>query len=171
VQDIPGWLKHTTVWLLLGVGLFVGVQAWQQQQQAAQFTVDGGRLEIRRAADGHYHWPGRIGGGAASREIDFREIDFLVDTGATGTAIPAALARELGLVVVGTMQSNTAGGLVQGQIVLADLHLEGGIRAERLRVAALPQLAAPLLGMDVMAQPAWQQGPCGRHIRSISRSG
>lgn len=152
MQDIPGWLKHTTVWLVLGVGLFVGVQAWQQQQQAAQFTVDGGTLEIRRAADGHYHWPARISGAAASREIEF-----LVDTGATGTAIPAALARELGLVVVGTMQSSTAGGLVQGQIVLADLHLEGGVRAERLRVAALPQLAAPLLGMDVLGKLAWQQ--------------
>lgn len=152
MHDIPGWLKHTTVWLLLGVGLFLGVQAWQQQQQASQFTVDGRTMEIRRSADGHYHWPGRIGTGGSMREIDF-----LVDTGATGTAIPAALARELGLTVVGTMQSNTAGGVVQGQIVLADLQLDGGVRAERLRVAALPQLAAPLLGMDVLGRLAWSQ--------------
>lgn len=152
MQDIPGWLKHTTVWLVLGVGLFLGVQAWQQQQQASQFTVSGRTMEIRRSPDGHYHWPGRIGTGGSMREIDF-----LVDTGATGTAIPAALARELGLTVVGTMQSNTAGGVVQGQIVLADLHLDGGVRAERLRVAALPQLAAPLLGMDVLGRLAWSQ--------------
>jgi aspartyl protease family protein len=152
VQDIPGWLKHTTVWLLLGVGLFLGVQAWQQQRQASQFTVDGRSMEIRRGADGHYHWPGRIGTAGATREIDF-----LVDTGATGTAIPAALARELGLPVVGSLQSNTAGGVVQGQVVLADLHLEGGVRAERLRVTALPQLAAPLLGMDVLGRLAWRQ--------------
>ncbi len=152
MQDLPGWLKHTTVWLLLGVGLFVGVQAWQAQQQAARFTVNGQTLELQRADDGHYHWPGRIGSGGSMRQIDF-----LVDTGATGTAIPAALARELGLPVVGTMQSNTAGGVVQGQIVLADLSLQGGVSADRLRVAALPQLSAPLLGMDVLGKLRWQQ--------------
>jgi aspartyl protease family protein len=152
VQDLPGWLKHTTVWLLLGVGLFVGVQAWQAQQNAARFTVNGQTLELRRAEDGHYHWPGRIGSAGSMRQIDF-----LVDTGATGTAIPASLARELGLPVVGTMQSNTAGGVVQGQIVLADLSLQGGVSAEKLRVAALPQLSAPLLGMDVLGKLRWQQ--------------
>ena len=133
----------------------------------------GRTMEIRRSADGHYHWPGRIGSGGSMREIDF-----LVDTGATGTAIPAALARELGLTVVGTMQSNTAGGVVQGQIVLADLNLDGGVRAERLRVAALPQLAAPLLGMDVLGRLAWSQErgvlriapPGERHVSRLLRT-
>ncbi|MDO9091681.1 MAG: retropepsin-like aspartic protease [Rubrivivax sp.] len=146
--DLPGWLKHTTVWLLLGVGLFVGVQSWQAQQQATRFVVDGQTLEIRRSSDGHYHWTGRIGG---------REIEFLVDTGATGTAIPAALARELGLPVVGTLQSNTAGGVVTGQLVVGDLQLDGGVQVDRLRMAALPKLSSPLLGMDVLGRLRWQQ--------------
>jgi aspartyl protease family protein len=158
VQDIPGWLKHTTVWLLLGVGLFLGVSAWQQQQVASRFTVQGQAITIQRSGDGHYHWPGRIGaGGSIGSGGVMREIEFLVDTGATGTAIPAALARELGLTVVGTMQSNTAGGVVQGQVVLADLQLDGGVRAERIRLTALPQLSAPLLGMDVLGKLAWRQ--------------
>ena len=148
MNDLPGWLKPTTVWLLLGLMLFLGVQAWQAQQRATRFTVDGQTLEIRRSGDGHYHWPGRIGN---------REVEFLVDTGATGTAIPAALARELGLQVVGSMQSSTAGGVVNGQFVVGDLQLEGGVRAERLRMAALPNLASPLLGMDVLGRLRWQQ--------------
>ena len=148
MNDLPGWLKPTTVWLLTGLLLFLGVQAWQAQQRATRFTVDGQTLEIRRSGDGHYHWPGRIGN---------REVEFLVDTGATGTAIPAALARELGLQVVGSMQSSTAGGVVNGQFVVGDLQLEGGVRAERLRMAALPNLASPLLGMDVLGRLRWQQ--------------
>ena len=148
MNDLPGWLKPTTVWLLLGLMLFLGVQAWQAQQRATRFTVDGQTLEIRRSDDGHYHWPGRIGN---------REVEFLVDTGATGTAIPATLARELGLQVVGSMQSSTAGGVVSGQFVVGDLQLEGGVRAERLRMAALPNLASPLLGMDVLGRLRWQQ--------------
>jgi aspartyl protease family protein len=163
VQDIPGWLKHTTVWLLLGVGLFVGVQAWQAQQRATRISADGQTLELQRAPDGHYHWRGRIGSGGAMRDIEF-----LVDTGATGTAIPSALARELDLQVVGTMQSSTAGGIVNGQIVLADLHLAGGVRAERLKIAALPQLQAPLLGMDVLSRLRWQQE---RGVMKISPAG
>ena len=148
MNDLPGWLKPTTVWLLLGLLLFLGVQAWQAQQRAMRFTVDGQTLEIRRSGDGHYHWPGRIGS---------REVEFLVDTGATGTAIPAALARELGLQAVGSMQSSTAGGVVHGQFVVGDLELQGGVRAERLRMAALPNLSSPLLGMDVLGKLRWQQ--------------
>ena len=148
MTDLPGWLKPTTVWLLLGLMLFLGVQAWQAQQRATRFTVEGQTLEIRRSSDGHYHWPGRIGN---------RDVEFLVDTGATGTAIPTALARELGLQVVGSMQSSTAGGVVNGQFVVGDLQLQGGVRAERLRMAALPNLSSPLLGMDVLGRLRWQQ--------------
>lgn len=148
MSEIPHWLKHTTVWLLLAVGVFLGVQAWMNNERATRFTVAGGTLELRRSADGHYHWPGTVAG---------RQVDFLVDTGATGTAIPAAMARELGLVVVGRMQSQTAAGVAFGSTVLADVQLQGGVSAERLRVTALPQLQAPLLGMDVLGKLRWQQ--------------
>lgn len=154
--EIPGWLKHSTVWLLLGLGVALGVQAWQSQQQATRFVVNGQDIEIRRSGDGHYHWKGRIAG---------REVEFLIDTGATGTAIPLAMARELGLTVVGSMQSNTAGGLVNGQVVVGDLVLDGGVRAERLRMAALPNLSSPLLGMDVLGRLRWQQEAGVLHVK------
>lgn len=148
MAELPGWLKHSTVWLLLGLGVALGVQAWQNQQRATRFVLVGQTVEIRRSEDGHYHWKGSIGR---------RQVEFLVDTGATGTAIPMALAQELGLTVVGSMQSNTAGGRVNGQVVVGDLMLEGGVRADRLRMAALPNLSSPLLGMDVLGRLRWQQ--------------
>jgi aspartyl protease family protein len=149
MRDLPGWLKHLTVWLLLGLGLFLGVQAWQAQERATRVVIEGGVLEIRRSGDGHYHWPGRVAG---------RDVDFLVDTGATGTAIPASLARELGLEAVGSVRSSTAGGVVTGPVVVGDVRLQGGATFERLRMAALPDLAGPLLGMDVLGRLRWQQG-------------
>jgi len=148
MHELPGWLKHTTVWLLLAVGVFLGVQTWQRDAAASRISVSGQVVEIQRSADGHYHWPGTLAG---------QPVDFLVDTGATGTAIPASLARELGLVAVGSVMSNTAGGVVQGTVVVGDVELQGGLRAERLRMTALPGLDKPLLGMDVLGKLRWQQ--------------
>jgi aspartyl protease family protein len=153
MKDLPAWLKHGTVWLLLGLGLFLGVQAWQAQGKAARFVLAGGSLEIQRSGDGHYHWPGALAGPGGRQQLEF-----LIDTGATSTAIPLELARALQLPIVGTVQSNTAGGVVQGQLVVADLMLDGGVSVQRLRLTALPELGAPLLGMDVLGRLRWEQG-------------
>ena len=147
--ELPRTFKVVTIWLLLGVLVFVGIQWVLREQQQMRFRAEGDIIEIRRGPDGHYHWPGTING---------RSVDFLIDTGATGTAISAALARELDLQSIGQVQSSTAGGQVTGQVVRADVTLQGGVRAERLRLVALPQLAdRPLLGMDVLGRLHWQQ--------------
>ena len=155
MSDVPGWLKHASVWLLVALAVFVGVMAWQREEAATRFTLSGGTLEIRRSADGHYHWPGSVNG---------RAVDFLVDTGATSTALPEALARELKLRNIGRVRSSTAGGVVDAGIALADVALQGGIAAERLRVATLAGLEAPLLGMDVLGRLQWRQERGVLHI-------
>ncbi len=148
-QELPRTFKVVTLWLLLGLGLFLGVQWWLHQQQRTRFHSSGGVIEIARGPDGHYHWPGRING---------RPVDFLVDTGATSTAISTALARELQLDALGPVQSNTAGGVVSGQVVRADVALDGGVAAQRLHITALPGLGErPLLGMDVLGRLRWTQ--------------
>jgi len=148
-NELPRTFKVVTIWLLLGVLVFVGIQWVLREQQQMRFRAEGDIIEIRRGADGHYHWPGRING---------RAVDFLIDTGATGTAISAALARELKLEPIGRMRSSTAGGPVTGEVVRADVTLQGGVRAERLRIVALPSLSdRPLLGMDVLGRLHWQQ--------------
>ena len=147
--ELPRTVKVITLWLLLGLVVFLAVQWWLHQQQRTRFRAAGGVVAIARGPDGHYHWPGRING---------RPVDFLVDTGATSTAISAALARELQLEVLGAVQSNTAAGAVSGQVVRADVALDGGVAAEGLRLTALPGLGErPLLGMDVLGRLRWTQ--------------
>ena len=147
-DELPRSLKFATVWLLLGTLVFLGFQWQQHEARKPTFSAEGGVIEIRRADDGHDHWAGKLNG---------RPVEFLVDTGATGVAIPAELATRLGLESEGTVRSSTAGGDVVGQVVRADLELDGGVRAERLRIVALPRLASPLLGMDVLGRLHWQQ--------------
>ena len=147
--ELPATLKMATLWLLIGVAVFLSFQWWQREQTRLQFSAAGDIIEIRRGRDGHYHWPGSLNG---------RSVEFLVDTGATGTAIPAALAEELGLETIGRVQSSTAGGIVMGRVVRADLELRGGVKARHLRVVALPGLIdRPLLGMDVLGRLQWEQ--------------
>ena len=148
MNELPRWLKQATVWLLIAVAVFLGVQAWQAQRQRAQFSFGGGQVELQRGADGHYRWPGQVAD---------RRVEFLVDTGATGTAIPLQLARELGLRAIGRVRTDTAGGEAPGVVVVGSITLEGGVRVERLRMTALPGLAGPLLGMDVLGRLRLQQ--------------
>lgn len=148
-HDLSRSFKLITVWLLLGAAVFVAVQWWQHHAQQTLFQARGGSVEIRRGDDGHYHWPGQVNG---------RAVDFLIDTGATGTAIPTSLARELGLERLGSISSNTAGGRVSAELVRADIELQGGVSVRRLQIVALPRLGDnPLLGMDVLGRLHWQQ--------------
>jgi len=148
MPQFPSALKHATVWLLLGTAVFVGVLAWQARQQQSRFSSQGGVVELQRAADGHFHWPGRVNGVA---------VDFLVDTGATRTALPEPLARAAGLVAEGRVQSATAGGMVTGWVGRGDLQLQGGVQVDRLPITVLPALGAPLLGMDVLGRLPFSQ--------------
>ena len=102
MSDVPRGLKHLTVWLLIGTALFLAVQAWQDRARRSAFSAEGGVIELRRAADGHFHWPGRVNG---------IEVEFLVDTGATRTALPQALAEQAQLQAEAPAQSSTAGGV------------------------------------------------------------
>ena len=148
MKDFPHTLKIVTVWLLAGLAVFLGHQAWQSHAERTRFVVRAGAIELQRAPDGHYHWPGRVNGTA---------VDFLVDTGATSTALPGPLAERLGLESTGHVVSLTAGGRVHGTLARVDIELDGGVAAERLRVAVLPGLSAPLLGMDVLGRMHFSQ--------------
>lgn len=148
MDEMPRTFKLITVWLLIGTGVFIGVQAWQAHQQRSRFHAEGGAIELHRNLDGHFHWPGRING---------IEVDFLVDTGATTTALPQELATRARLVAEHAVRSDTAGGVVTGYAARADVSLSGGVRVERMRVAVLPALSSPLLGMDMLSKMRFTQ--------------
>ena len=147
-KELPSTFKLLTVWLLILTGVFLAVLAWQHQRERPRFTLNERELRLQRGPDGHFHWPGRLAG---------QTTVFLVDTGATTTALPRALGEQLGLRPLERLRSSTAGGVVDGYAAEVDLRLEGGLHAERLRVAVLPSLDAPLLGMDVLSRLKFSQ--------------
>jgi len=149
-QDLPHTLKLMTVWLLLGTVIFLGMLAWQRERLERRFHLEGQTVVLTRGDDGHFHWPGQVGGVT---------VDFLVDTGATTTALPRALAEQAGLRPLGEISTQTAGGAARGFAARADIGLKGGLRADRLMVAVLPDLGAPLLGMDVLGRLHFSQKP------------
>jgi aspartyl protease family protein len=149
MQELPRTVKIATVWLLLATALFLAVQGFLAQRERPRVATDGmGAIELRRALDGHFHWPARIDG---------QRVDFLVDTGATRTALPQGLADRLGLARGRAVRSSTAGGMATGWETRVDLELEGGLQARQLRVTVLPELGAPLLGMDVLSRLRFSQ--------------
>lgn len=148
--ELPHTLKLLTVWLLVGLLIFLGFKYWEREREASRFRMAGEVIVLTRADDGHFHWPGRVGG---------IEVDFLVDTGATATALPQRLAERAGLKPLGTVQTHTAAGATRGFLARADVVLEGGVRADRLPVTVLPELGAPLLGMDVLGRLHFSQKP------------
>ena len=148
MTDFPRTLKHITFWLVLGTAVFLALQAWQTRQRQSEFSAAGGVVELRRSPDGHFHWPGSVNG---------LTVEFLVDTGATHSALPQSLAEAAGLARERSVQSSTAGGTVQGWTGRADLQLQGGVRIARLPLTVLPALASPLLGMDVLGKLSFSQ--------------
>ncbi|MBQ0931661.1 retroviral-like aspartic protease family protein [Ideonella sp. 4Y16] len=142
MNEFPRTLKLLTIWLLLGTLVFLGVQALLHERQRPRLTINGGQVTLQRGPDGHFHWPGTVDG---------REVVFLVDTGATTTALPGALAAQLGLRREGTLQSQTAGGTVMAWQARAEVGLAGGLRFSNLTVTVIDRMnGPPLLGMDVL---------------------
>lgn len=149
-KEFPHALKLLTVWLIVTLIVFLGVRAWEREREASRFRLAGEAIVLERGRDGHFHWPGRVSG---------VEVDFLVDTGATTTALPQALAERAGLKPMGAVQAQTAAGATRGFLARADIALDGGVRADKLVVTVLPDLAAPLLGMDVLGRLHFSQKP------------
>ena len=150
MKELPHFLKLLTIWLVIGLFIFLGFKFWERERENSRFRLAGEVIVLTRSADGHFHWPGRVG------DI---EVDFLVDTGATSTALPQRLAERAGLKPLGAVQAQTAAGATRGFVARADVALEGGVQADRLVVTVLPDLAAPLLGMDVLGRLHFSQKP------------
>lgn len=143
-KELPSSFKLWTIWLLVLLLVFLGFKAWERDRVSSRFRVENsGEIVLQRGPDGHFHWPGRVGD---------TEVLFMVDTGATSTALPESLARVAGLVSEGEVHSSTAGGVAKGWRARAHVALEGGVEARQLAVTVLPRLDSPLLGMDVLSK-------------------
>jgi aspartyl protease family protein len=144
----PSSFKIVIVWLLVGCAIYLGIIWWNHEQvvqrQKVVVTSSGQSLEIQRSRDGHYYVIALVNG---------KEIPFMLDTGATSSAIPARKAAQLGLVPHDKITVNTANGVTKADIARARFELLGLLRVDNLKLTLLPEMeGSGLLGMDVLGR-------------------
>lgn len=107
-------------------------------------TAEGVReVQLRRNRMGHYVSAGTING---------KDVVFLLDTGATGVAIPAALAEQLSLPKGRAIMTNTANGATRSYLTQLSEVAVGDIRLQNVDASITPglQMREVLLGMSFL---------------------
>ena len=107
-------------------------------------------VTLQRNRDGHYVTNGQINGS---------EVVFMLDTGATGVAIPAHIARDVGLEKGPAVEMHTANGRATGY--MSNLNRIGidGIELENVRAVINPNDDSDvvLLGMTFLKEIEFTQ--------------
>ncbi len=153
-----GW---SAAWAMLFLGLFIlfrwfepEINVWQQSRRAGQVAVvapdapgAAGEVHIPVSRDGHY-W--------VEASVDGQPVRFLIDSGASITAVSEATASRLGLTAdpMGrTLVVQTANGPVTARrSVMDDLSI-GPIRATDLPVIVSPAFGeVNVLGMNFLGK-------------------
>lgn len=133
--------------LALLVNFFSGYLDRQQNPNEAlvsRTTEDGTReVVLDRNRQGHYVTPGQING---------HDVVFLLDTGATGVAIPSHLARVLDLPHGRPIQTQTANGTTTSYLTTLEEVSVGPIRQFGVQATVNPglQMDQVLLGMSFL---------------------
>ena len=106
-------------------------------------TADKRVVTLTRNLYGHYNATGLING---------REVDFMVDTGATTVAVPASLEARLGLQRGPQVQVKTASGTASAFLTRLDSVRLGTIELHDVSATINPQLGGRevLLGMSFL---------------------
>lgn len=119
---------------------------WLDHTRAA--TIEGSETVVSMRADGHF-W--------VKAQLNGEPVDFLVDTGATYTTVPASIARKAGLEASEDGEGrllDTANGTVVARMAMARSLRFGNIAASDLPLAVLPdaQNDTSVLGMNLLSQ-------------------
>lgn len=137
-------------WLLVLVVLTAGFSLFEARKNNPNSQVvgriEGGvaEVELVQGRGGHYVANGRINGAEAT---------FMLDTGATAVAIPAALASRLGLERLSTVTVATANGMAEGYLTRLDEVRLGPIVRRDVRAIIQPTLRGEvLLGMSFLRE-------------------
>jgi aspartyl protease family protein len=139
---VAGWILG---FLLLAL-VFTRILDQQNNPNQSVSTVLGaGTQEIllQRNRSGHYVFNG---------EINHQQITFLVDTGATITAIPAHLQQKLGLKSGPATSVSTANGVTTAYLTRLDQLALGDIQLNDVKASIIEGMAVDevLLGMNVL---------------------
>ena len=117
-QGLGKIMQQALTWGLLFVGVIAAVGLWDDVRHTVQprqsvFSEEN-RIELPRAADGHYY---------INLKVNEQPIDFVVDTGASGVVLTALDARKIGLdpaTLIYTGRAFTANGEVRTAPVKLD---------------------------------------------------
>jgi aspartyl protease family protein len=139
--NLPG--KHflaALVWIVLFGIAYVVIDAQLQPKVAT--TDNGNEILIPRSRDGHFYVAGKING---------QPVTFMVDTGASSVSVNSALAGRLGLPRGRPVAIGTAGGMTQGEEVIGQTVMLGGITVREVRIIVLAGMPGEaLLGQNVL---------------------
>jgi aspartyl protease family protein len=142
-MQVLAWL----VFLALGAFFFNDLLEKQynpNQDLQARAAEDGAReVVLQRNKFGHY---------VTSGEINGQAVTFILDTGATGVAVPAAVATRLGLQRGQAFRTQTANGTGISYAAILDLVSVGGIELQDVQAGITPGLQSDqvLLGMSFL---------------------
>ena len=143
VMQILAWV----VFLSLGVFYFSDVLENQynpNRQVQTQYAQDGVReVVLQRNKFGHY---------VTSGEINGQPVTFMLDTGATGVAVPDAVAQRIGLKRGRAFPTQTANGVSTSYAARLDQVGVGDIVLENVSAGITPglQTVQVLLGMSFL---------------------
>ena len=136
-----GMMFTTAAWILAFVLLalvFSKILDSQNNPNQSVSTLDTGEFKeivLKRSRNGHYVFDG---------EVNHRRVTFLVDTGATTTAIPGGLQQELGLTAGPAMSVSTANGKTTAYLTRLDQIAVGGIELYDVTDTASPEHLATI---------------------------
>lgn len=106
-------------------------------------------LRLKIASDGHYRVSGLVNGQA---------VVFMLDTGATGIALSANLAQQLGLKKMAKTKISTANGVVDAWLTHLNSIVIGGTEIRAISAVIMPNMDDEiLLGMSYLRHFDWQQ--------------
>jgi aspartyl protease family protein len=142
------WMMAAAWALLLLMAVLFFEELEQERRNPNQvLRVEGSNeqpsVRLQRNAYGHYIARGEINGAA---------VDFLVDTGASGVAIPQSVADRLGLRSNQGMRTETAGGVVNSYALVLDEVRLGPLVRYKVRGSIVPDMPGDevLLGMTFL---------------------
>ena len=159
-ESSPGRGAGKAMWIVVWLlGLFLATRffaQWQDTQrnpnQQPESAVGSGYTEVRLASNGQGHF-------LASGLINGEAVEFLLDTGATDVAIPAALAERLGLPRGTPISLHTANGQSTGYRTRISRLQLGDIVLTEVRALIAPGMPGEevLLGMSALKQLEFTQ--------------
>lgn len=156
-QKRIGTMMIVATWVLLLILLTyffdkIIDQQFNPNQTLTTRYLDGDVREVtlQRNRHGHYVTNGQING---------KDVVFMLDTGATGVAVPVGIARDIGLKQGAAIELFTANGRATGYLSNLDSIGIDGIELENIRAVINPNDSSDmiLLGMTFLKEIEFTQ--------------